>query len=771
MKLFLCYAREPDERVVEELKRRFADRKDRIELWSDHRIGAGSQWGQEIEKAIDSSHGALLFMSEAFFDSEFINTVELPRILSRKPPFRIIPIRVTDVDWTGRHPELAKVQAIPRAPLTSNSGRTRQRAWDEIVRAVEDAVAHADINSVSFPEPYRDNPWGRPAEHNVPHPLRQPLMIGALIAAGLAALASFVELPLSYLRQSNMLIPPSKAIDPIKPPLVITFEPDDANLLDINERNCRFASQIKLPDIHSPTKAWRPIHACLVEALVVAHARVIVFDLSFDTTDPWLELALDHARSSSVAVVLAHGKGEHPPNTLYRRERAVCGIVEATEQFGRIRRIGLQGVDERASTSKCTPSIAVQAFALAASSDEGNIGIEAQSNCDGITRPMELAGEWLAWTRFSAERPETLRYSNAMRLASNAGTEGKDDLERKVRGRVVFIGAGGKYAESVDEYAIPGCGRIEKDQCSGTDYGVVIQAHVFNHFVAHRNRAIPEATRSTSILLFIAAFVFSAIFPILTADIIPPGSLQAGRVRRRDALFASFFAWPGVALIGPFLVIVAIAMNWSAEYFYPVLGVVLASLSGGIAAAWPARRMRKEASRLVWAMSRVQDDRIEAGFPPLFDVVPDRYLARMLSLPAFNLRRVVLTVAMLRMAYVQGRSPLLLRVPIAFFARAGWLESTGADSPSTNLRSAGELKPEFIGVKLWRTEGEPAYHVIRAIAGDGQSTAARSVACWTIQQQMCRDSIVYLEKLAEYLEMQSGRKRSVKHFISRISNG
>jgi serine/threonine protein kinase len=53
-----------------------------IELWSDKSIAAGESWGRDIDQALVQARVGLLLVSDHFLKSEFINNVELARLLA-----------------------------------------------------------------------------------------------------------------------------------------------------------------------------------------------------------------------------------------------------------------------------------------------------------------------------------------------------------------------------------------------------------------------------------------------------------------------------------------------------------------------------------------------------------------------------------------------------------------------------------------------------------------------------------------------------------------
>src|ERR1700734_2718143 len=81
-KLFISYSHRDDE-WLERLKLHLAplERRKIVHIWSDTRIRIGDRWEAEIGSALTESSAAVLMISPAFLDSEYIWEKEMPHIL------------------------------------------------------------------------------------------------------------------------------------------------------------------------------------------------------------------------------------------------------------------------------------------------------------------------------------------------------------------------------------------------------------------------------------------------------------------------------------------------------------------------------------------------------------------------------------------------------------------------------------------------------------------------------------------------------------------
>ncbi|MCI0617755.1 toll/interleukin-1 receptor domain-containing protein [bacterium] len=72
-----------------------------LDLWDDHRIEAGQDWYEEVQKAMAAARVAILLVSANFLTSKFILSEEVPRLLQRRDQegLRIFPVILKPCAW------------------------------------------------------------------------------------------------------------------------------------------------------------------------------------------------------------------------------------------------------------------------------------------------------------------------------------------------------------------------------------------------------------------------------------------------------------------------------------------------------------------------------------------------------------------------------------------------------------------------------------------------------------------------------------------------
>ena len=109
-----------------------------LDLWDDRRIGAGEDWKQEIQQAIDAASVAVLLVSAHFLTSRFILGEEVPRLLERrdKEGLRIFPVIVKPCAWQTVG-WLSRIQARPKDGRPLSAGNEHQIDADLAAIAAE----------------------------------------------------------------------------------------------------------------------------------------------------------------------------------------------------------------------------------------------------------------------------------------------------------------------------------------------------------------------------------------------------------------------------------------------------------------------------------------------------------------------------------------------------------------------------------------------------------------------------------------------------------
>ena len=107
-----------------------------ISVWSDGSIPVGELWSKEIDNALESAAAGLLLVTPAFLDSDFVKSVELPRLLSlaKTSGVGIWWVPVSDTLYTET--ALRDVQASwePNNPLDRLTDPERNSAVQRICR-------------------------------------------------------------------------------------------------------------------------------------------------------------------------------------------------------------------------------------------------------------------------------------------------------------------------------------------------------------------------------------------------------------------------------------------------------------------------------------------------------------------------------------------------------------------------------------------------------------------------------------------------------------
>lgn len=140
--VFISYSHE-DKKWLEELKIMLAPliRKQKVLIWDDSKIDAGSEWRKEIEIALNSAKVAVLMVSPHFLASEFITELELPQLLKASKEEGLIVLWIHITDCLYKETEIGKYQAAhsPPDPISKLTESERATVFKKICEEIKKA--------------------------------------------------------------------------------------------------------------------------------------------------------------------------------------------------------------------------------------------------------------------------------------------------------------------------------------------------------------------------------------------------------------------------------------------------------------------------------------------------------------------------------------------------------------------------------------------------------------------------------------------------------
>jgi len=136
--VFISYSHK-DTEWLNMLKRHFKAFEDSITFWDDSKIQTGSKWKENIENAISESRIAILLISADFFNSDFINNEEIPKLLKKaETEGTTILSVILKPCLFNEYPEINQYQAInsPTNTIIQMNEADRELLWVELVTTI-----------------------------------------------------------------------------------------------------------------------------------------------------------------------------------------------------------------------------------------------------------------------------------------------------------------------------------------------------------------------------------------------------------------------------------------------------------------------------------------------------------------------------------------------------------------------------------------------------------------------------------------------------------
>lgn len=119
-----------------------------IDPWCDLRLSAGDDWNQEIATALDRAEIGILLLSIYFFESEYINRHELPKLLAaRQRGLLAIPVVVSPIDLE-QHARFEGIQMLnkPEKHLKQLKVWQRHKVWLSLTSQIRTHLTSVKID-------------------------------------------------------------------------------------------------------------------------------------------------------------------------------------------------------------------------------------------------------------------------------------------------------------------------------------------------------------------------------------------------------------------------------------------------------------------------------------------------------------------------------------------------------------------------------------------------------------------------------------------------
>jgi hypothetical protein len=141
VEVFYSYSHK-DEKLRSQLLKHLAslEREGLIQSWTDHCIGAGDEWRDQIDEHVRSAGVILLLISPDFMNSDYCFDVEMKIALERHEAKDavVIPVLMRSCDWSGA--PFSKLQALPRGAKAVTSWANRDEAFTAITKELRERV-------------------------------------------------------------------------------------------------------------------------------------------------------------------------------------------------------------------------------------------------------------------------------------------------------------------------------------------------------------------------------------------------------------------------------------------------------------------------------------------------------------------------------------------------------------------------------------------------------------------------------------------------------
>jgi|GEM_PF-3861807 len=141
--VFISYSRK-DKKWLDELKTHLApsERRNKLLVWDDTKMSVGSEWRQEIQRALTEARVAVLLVTPNFLKSDFIAKHELPPLLeaAKRNNVRILWVAISASRYKETEIEKYTAANDPSRPLDKLKKSERNEVLVRICDQIEEAI-------------------------------------------------------------------------------------------------------------------------------------------------------------------------------------------------------------------------------------------------------------------------------------------------------------------------------------------------------------------------------------------------------------------------------------------------------------------------------------------------------------------------------------------------------------------------------------------------------------------------------------------------------
>lgn len=137
-KIFISYSHK-DENFKDELITHLSSlkRQNKIDLWHDRCIPAGTEWKEQIDSNLADSDIVLFLVSSDFLASDYCMNKEAQQAMRQHDARQsiLIPIIIRSVDW--HEEQISRFQGLPKDGKAVNTWDDRDTAWLNVIEGIK----------------------------------------------------------------------------------------------------------------------------------------------------------------------------------------------------------------------------------------------------------------------------------------------------------------------------------------------------------------------------------------------------------------------------------------------------------------------------------------------------------------------------------------------------------------------------------------------------------------------------------------------------------